>query len=55
MLERVEVGLLLYLQFADYLDERLKPEIREQVLKVQERLEDILQRPIVLQNKGAKK
>ena len=55
LLERVEVGLLLYLQFADYLDERLKPEIREQVLKVQERLEDILQRPIVLQNKGVKK
>lgn len=46
LLQRVETGLLLYLQFAEYLGERLKPQVQEQVFLVQERLEELLHRAV---------
>lgn len=42
LLQRVETGLLLYLQFAEYLAARLTPEVRAQCDTIQMKLEDLI-------------
>lgn len=42
LLQRVETGLLLYLQFADYLAARLTPEVRAQCDTIQMKLQDLM-------------
>jgi len=49
LLQRVETGLLLYLQFAEYLGERLTPKVRKHCQQVQKKLEDLLGRVIEVQ------
>ena len=49
LLQRVETGLLLYLQFAEYLGERLTPKVRKHCQQVQKKLEDLLGRIIEVQ------
>lgn len=49
LLQRVETGLLLYLQFAEYLGERLTPKVRKHCQQVQRKLEDLLGRIIEVQ------
>lgn len=42
LLQRVETGLLLYLQFADYLAARLTPDVRSQCDTLQMKLQDLM-------------
>jgi predicted nucleotidyltransferase len=46
LLQRVETGLLLYLQFAEYLGERLTPEVRLHCQRVQQKLADLFDRSV---------
>lgn len=49
LLQRVETGLILYLQFAEYLGDRLTPKVRKHCQRVQEKLEDLLGRSLDVQ------
>lgn len=42
LLQRVETGLLLYLQFAEYLAARLTPDVRSQCDTIQMKLLDLI-------------
>ena len=46
LLQRVETGLLLYLQFAEYLGDRLTPEVRLHCQRVQQKLADLFGRNV---------
>jgi len=46
LLQRVETGLLLYLQFAEYLGDRLTPEVRLHCQRVQQKLADLFGRSV---------